>query len=288
MKKTLQGLFILSMVFLLTACSKSTSPVSIGNISFNYNPKVWEHIISAYENAPLEFKDKNNNILSINVSQEGTYQHPLTMISFVENLFSDNESFEVFLEPNEINVNGTTWYEYGYQYSDGTTTYKVYQRYYGKYYNAASISYASNIDNYKSGHKAALKLMSDIKVDDVNNDEKENKAKEFLVGEWDLDGKGYLVLLQDGSYEWFRDNSKDKNNMHYGTYGCDIENETMSLYEGDGYYLVLFPESLVVDGNTQASLQSKSDYVISLENEEGKGYPMVNISTYTLYTMIRQ
>ncbi|MDI9508754.1 MAG: hypothetical protein GX319_03285 [Clostridiales bacterium] len=286
MKKVLQGLFIVSMVFIMAGCSNKSHPVIIGNLSFDINTKVWKHVKSIDENAPLEFRDSNNNSLVINVSQESTYQHPLTMISFIETLFYENDSFQVFVEPKELSVNDTTWYEYGYQFSDNTTTYKVYQRYYGKFYNAASVSYTATLDSYDAGIDEAIALMSNIKVEEIRNDENEAKAKEFLVGEWDLDGKGYLVLLEDGTYKWYRDGSKNEKNMHYGSYGCDIENSNMNMFEGDAIYLVIFPEGLVVDGVPQA-VQAKNDFLISLDNEN-EGYPMVNIATYSLYTMFKQ
>jgi hypothetical protein len=275
------------MVLILTACSKGSVPVTIGNISFSFDEKVWT-IVTNKANEPLEFADKNDNKLSLNVSQESTYQHPMAMITFIENLISDNSGFQVFIEPNEITVNGTTWYEYGYIYDNGTSTSKVYQRYYGKYYNAASITYTSTPELYDSGYNEALKFMSDIKVEEVSNKENEEKAKDFLVGEWDLDGKGYLVLSEDGNYDWFSDSSKDNNNKHYGTYGCDIENSNMNMVEGDGFYLVLFPDALVIDGITDTWLQYKSDYLISLKDEEKDGYQMVNLSSYALFIMTRQ
>jgi hypothetical protein len=288
MKKTLQRLIVLSIAFLLTSCSSGFRPASIGNLTFNYDATVWKHIKNNNENAPLELKDSNDNKISFNVSQESTYQHPLAMISFIESIISADESFQVYLEPNEITVNGTKWYEYGYIYNEGSTTYKVYQRYYGKYYNAASVSYTSTPDKFEGGYDLAIKLMADIKVEDVSNVENETKAKEFLVGEWDLNGKGYLVLSENGAYEWFIDSSKDKNNMHFGTYGCDVENMNMNLLEGDGLYLVLFPESLVIAGETDTSLQYKSDFLISFEDEASIDYSMVNLSNYTLYTITRQ
>ncbi len=287
MKKILQGFIFLSMVFIITACSKDTVPVTIGNISFSFDEKVWT-LVRNVVNEPLEFADKDDNKLSLNVSQESTYQHPMAMISFIESLISENEGFEVFLEPKEITVNGTKWYEYGYIYKNGSSTYKVYQRYYGKYYNAASITYTSTPELYDSGYDEALKFMSDMKVEEVANEENELKAKELLVGEWDLDGKGYLVLSQDGRYEWFSDASMDNDNKHYGTYGCDVENSNMDMAEGDGLYLVLFPETLVVNGIADTSLQYKTDYLISLEGEESDGYQMVNLSSYALFNITKQ
>ncbi len=288
MKKTLLGLFILSMLFILTACSKGTLPASVGNLSFNYDSKVWKYIKNSDENAPLEFKDKHDNKLVFNVSQESTYQHPMTMISFIESMMSDAEGFEVFQAPNKIIVNDTEWYEYGYVYKDGSASYKVYQRYYGKYYNAASISYTSTPDKYDAGYEEAIKLMSDIQAEEVSNKENEAKAKEFLVGEWDMDQKGYLVLSKEGTYRWYMDSKKDEKNMHYGTYGCDIENANMNLVEGDGLYLALFPEGLVINGDTDTAVQYKIDYLVSLKDEEDGSYPMVNISNYTLYTLTRR
>lgn len=288
MKKALQGLFIITLILTLTACKKDTQSVNVGNLSFRYDTNVWEHIEKTADNAPLEFKNKSGNIISINVSQESTYQHPSMMISFIENIVSSGDDFEVFLEPNEVKVNGTTWYEYGYLYNDGSTINKIYQRFYGKYYNAASISYTSTIDNYDSGYDEAIKLMSDIVVVEVSNEENEAKAKEFLVGEWDLSSAGYLVLNEDGTYIWYSSRSKKEDNKHYGSYGCDIENESMSLNEGDGVYLVLFPEGLVIDGEADTWGTSKSDYVISFEKDEIGGYPMVNLTSFTMYSLIEQ
>ena len=58
----------------------------------------------------------------------------------------------------------------------------------------------------------------------------------------------------------------------------------MNMFEGDAIYLVIFPEGLVVDGVPQ---QSSKRLLISLDNEN-EGYPMVNIATYSLYTMFKQ
>lgn len=49
--------------------------------------------------------------------------------------------------------------------------------------------------------------------------------------------------------------------MHYGSYGCDIENSNMNMFEGDAIYLVIFPEGLVVDGVPQA-VQAKTTFNI--------------------------
>lgn len=284
-------LIILATLLLFTGCSskkEDLQPVTIGNLAFQYNAKLWDYNKSTDEAAPLEFEDDKGNTVSIYVSQESTYQHPMEMIRFFETMVSTKEDFEIFLKPAKIDINGTSWYEYGYSYKEGGTIHKVYQRYYGRYYNAASISYSSTDKNYEAGFKEALKIMSDIKATDVTNDVNEAKAHEFLVGEWDVADSGYLVLKEDGTYEWYKDAAKEKSNMHYGTYGCDIENAVMSLKEGDGIYLALFPEGLNVNGSEQEMTTYKIDYIISFEKNEEEGYPMVNMSSYALYTLTKQ
>lgn len=290
MKKIIQICFILSTILLLAGCStkEDLRPVSIGNLAFNYDAKVWKHNQNKDQNAPLEFSDKHGNNISVNVSQESTYQHPLDMIAFFETMMSDKKDYEVFLEPTKIEVNGDNWYEFGFSYDDGSVVRKNYQRYHGKFYNAISISYNSTEENYDASYEEALKLLSDTKLTAVTNDENEAKAKKFLVGDWELEGSGLLVFKDDGTYEWYKDNTKDQNNMHYGTYGCDVENEKLGMKEGDGIYLCLFPEQLVVDGVAQDSFNYKSDYVISFENNESESYQMVNMTSYSLYTMKKQ
>ncbi|HKL79432.1 MAG TPA: hypothetical protein VJ888_03230 [Mobilitalea sp.] len=291
MKKIIQVLLILSTLLLLTGCSNkkdSQHPVSIGNLAFSYDENIWTNVESTDKSTPLEFKDSDGNLVNIFVSQESTYQHPLEMISFIESMVSTYDQYEVFLDPTETTVNGTSWYEFGYSFHNGTTIQKVYQRYYGKYYNAASISYNSTEEKYETGINEALKMMSDIKVTDVTNDVNEAKAQEFLVGEWELVNSGYLVLYDSGAYEWYKDNTKDKNNMHHGTFGCDVENATMNLNEGDGIYLVLFPEGLIINGVTQEPTGYKMDYIISFDKKESEGYQMVNMSSYSEYTLFKQ
>lgn len=291
MKKVIHAFFILSVLLLLTSCSNKKEdlrPASIGNLAFNYDANVWNHNENSDEDAPLEFSDANGNIVSVYVSQESTYQHPLDMIRFLETMISTYDEYEVFLEPSETTVNGTTWYEYGYNYNDGTTIRKVYQRFYGKFYNAASISYTSTEKNFETGYDEALKMLSGFITTDVTNDVNEAKAHEFLVGEWEVVDSGYLVLYDDGTYEWYKDKTKDKSNMHYGTYGCDVENAAMSLNEGDGIYLVLFPEGLIINGAAEETTSYKSDYIISFDKNGTEGYQMVNISSYVLYTLIKQ
>lgn len=291
MKKILPIIMLFSVIMLITGCSKKEElrPVSIGNLSFEYDANAWKYKESKDESAPLEFTDSHDNKINVFVSQESTYQHPMEMIHFYNTMVSGNKDFKVFLKPAKVEVNGSTWYEYGYSYKEGAIVRKVYQRFYGKYYNAASVSYTSDEKNYDSGYKEAVKLMSSIKASDVTNDANEAKAHKFLVGDWEVTGSGYLVLKDDGTYEWYSDSTKDKNNMHTGTYGCDVENASLSLKEGDGIYLVLFPDKLIVDGKEEEITSYKMDYLISFEQKENtEGYQMVNMASYNLYTILKK
>ncbi len=289
--KNLMKAFILAAAFLLlTGCSKNKelTSINIGNLSCHYDSQIWG-LTKTDDGAPLELHDAIGNRLTFSVSQETTYQHPLDMIKFLEQMISTTNGFYVFQQPTRIEVNGTSWYEYGYGFIDDSEVYKVYQRYYGKNYNAASISFTSTSKNYEAGIEEALKIMSDVKMTDVINENNEKEAREYLVGTWEVKNSGYLVLKDDSTYEWYKDRSMDKSNMHHGTYGCDVENVKMELKRGDGVYLVLFPEEIIIEGTAEVSSTPKMDYIISFHKEEGsEGYQMVNMSSYRLYTVIKQ
>ena len=62
----------------------------------------------------------------------------------------------------------------------------------------------------------------------------------------------------------------------------------LELKEGDGIYLVLFPESLTINDVAEEPTSYKSDYIISFDKKGSEGYQMVNMSSYKLYTMIKQ
>lgn len=289
MKNLIKAFVMIAALLLLTGCSKKNDlvAINIGNLSCHYDSQIWG-LNKTDEGAPLELHDASGNLLNISVSQESTYQHPLDMINFLQEIASTKEGFMVFLEPAKLEVNGTTWYEYGYSFIEGSYIRKVYSRFYGKYYNAASFSFSAPASSYDTGLTEALKIMSDTKMTDVTNEAKESEAKEFLVGEWEVKNSGYLVLKDDGTYEWYKDRSMDKNNMHHGTYGCDVENATLELKRGDGVYLVLFPEELTIDGTSEASSTPKIDYIISFDMQGLEGYQMVNMASYKLYTLIKQ
>lgn len=289
MKNLIKVFIMISALLLLTGCSKKNelTAINIGNLSCHYDSKVWG-LSKTDEGAPLKLHDAAGNLLTFSVSQESTYQHPLDMIKFLEEMNSTTEGFQVLLEPTKIEVNGTTWYEYGFSFIEGSGIKKVYQRFYGKNYNAASISFTSTDKNYEAGLEEAMKIISDVKMTDVSNEANEAEARLFLVGEWEVKNSGYLVLKDDGTYEWYKDVTKDKANMHHGTYGCDVENATMQLNKGDGVYLVLFPEELIRDGSSEAPPVSKMDYIISFDMQGAEGYQMVNMASYKLYTLIKQ
>ena len=134
----------------------------------------------------------------------------------------------------------------------------------------------------------ALKVLNSIVMNVPDNAEAEAKAREFLVGEWDLGDSGYLVLNDDGTYEWYMMSDKDEKNMHRGVYGCDVENQSLGFSEGEGIYLVLFPEVLYVDGEQQTTSNAKYDYGISLQQQEDGSYQMMNVSTFVIYSMMKQ
>lgn len=260
----------------------------LGGMAMLYDDSVWTYDEGQATDASIVFRDANDSVLGISCSKESYYQHPLDMIQLSKQIYSSYAGYEEIEEPAEVQVQGESWYEWHYRYTEDGTRMMALQRFYAKNYYAYTISYIASEDAFESGKTEALKVMNSAVMSVPDNEEAEKKAKEFLVGEWDLGDAGYLVLEEDSTYMWYMDESKDDKNMHKGTYGCDVENSTAGFAEGEGVYFVLFPEVLYVEGKEGKTANAKYDYLVSLEPLSDGAYQMVNGATFALYEMTRQ
>lgn len=260
----------------------------LGAMSMLYDDTVWTNDEEQGTDSSIVFRDANDSVLGISCSKESYYQHPLDMLNTSKQIYSTFTGYEETEEPVEISVQDDTWYEWSYRYQEDGATMIALQRFYAKNYYAYTISYVAEEKSYEAGEKEALKVMNSVVMNVPENEEAEEKAKEFLAGEWDLQDAGYLVMNDDGTYMWYMESSKNEDNMHKGTYAGDVENSSIGFSEGEGIYFVLFPEVLYVEGEESRTANAKYDYLVSLEQLEDGSYQMMNGSTFTLYNMTRQ
>ena len=260
----------------------------LGAMSLLYDDSVWTYAEEESTDANLVFRVPGDAVVGISFSRESYYQHPLDMLNTGKQIYSTFPGYEEIEVPTEVQVQNASWYEWVCRYEeDGVETIAL-QRFYGKNYYAYAVSYVAEKGEYDSGKNEALKVMNSAVMNVPDNHEAEEKAREFLTGEWDLGDSGYLVMEQDGTYIWYMDSSKDEQNMHRGTYGCDVENAAAGFAEGEGIYFVLFPEVLYMEGKEGKTGSPKYDYLISLEQQPDGSYQMLNGSTLALYNMKKQ
>ena len=292
MKKFLKiAMMVVLAMTVLAGCGVSKAnykQAGLGGLVMMYDDTVWTPNEEGATDSSLRFEASDNGVLGVSCSKEGMYQHPLDMIAMTEQIYSTYEGYQELSEPTEIEVNGESWYEWSFLYTEAGETVKNIQRFYGKNYYAYTVSYLSDEAGFDKNKDEALKAMNSIVMTVPDNQEAEAKAKEFLVGEWDMGAAGYLVLNEDGTYAWYMESSKDEANMHSGSYGCDTKNDALGFGEGEGVYLVLFPEKLVTEGNVGMTGSVKYDYGISLEQETNGAYPMINATTFSMYQLVKQ
>ncbi|MBR5800078.1 MAG: hypothetical protein IKY23_08430 [Lachnospiraceae bacterium] len=307
MKKLRIGLItVLMAAVMLTACKDGSQEkntelaqaekvdtsgfmkATLDELTIQYDPKVWGATDVGDSQGILRFDAFDNGVLGVSRSVEGMYQHPLDMVAMAKQIYSGYEGFEVLAEPTVLFVNGNEWYEWSYAYVQDGIKHVNLQRVYGKNYYAFSLSYVADEAGYSVNLQSAKDAMDTVEVQVPDNKDGEAKAKEFLVGEWDLGSSGYLVLNQDDTYTWYMSSDKDKANMHTGTYGCDVENTSLGFVEGEGVYLVLFPTVLMVEGQEGMTGSVKYDYGIMLKQETEGVYQMLNVNSFTIYDMVKQ
>ena len=260
----------------------------LGGLAILYDDTIWTYDETQGSDSSLAFTTQDGSLLGISCSREGFYQHPLDMVNVSKQLSAGYVNFEEKEEPTPVSVQDDEWYEWIYQYEENGVKTVALQRFYGKNYYAYTMSYIAEEKSFEANRNEALKVMNSAVMSVPDNEEAEKKAQEFLVGEWDLGDAGYLVMHDDGTYAWYMDSSKDEKNMHKGTYGGDVRNDSLGFEEGKGLYFVLFPEVLYVDGEEGKTSGVKYDYGVSLEQNSDGSYDMVNANTFAMYSMLRK
>lgn len=292
MKKFIKmSLMAFMAMTLLAGCGNSSAnykQAGLGGLVMMYDDTVWTPDEAGATDSSLRFEATENDVLGVSCAKEGMYQHPLDMIAMTKQIYSTYEGYQEITEPKKVEVNDESWYEWSFQYTEGDEVIKYLQRYYGKNYYAYTMSYVSDEAGFGKYKDEALKVMNSVVMSVPDNEEAEAKAKEFLIGEWDMGAAGYLVINQDGTYAWYMENTKDEANMHSGTYGCDVKNDALGFAEGQGVYLVLFPEKLVVEGKEGMTGSVKYDYGISMNINTDGSYPMINATTFNMYQLMKQ
>lgn len=266
----------------------SLKQAGLGGLAMLYDDAVWTRQEEKESETSIAFEDKNGSLLGVSCSKEALYQHPLDMISMSKQIYGTYEGYEEIEAPTEMEVQGESWYEWTYKYTENGVPTVAMQRFYAKNYYAYTMSYVAEEEAYEAGRIEALKVMNSAVMNVPGNEEAEEKAKAFLVGEWDLGDSGYLVLNADNTYAWYMQSDKDEKNMHKGSYGCDVENTTLGFSEGEGIYFVLYPEALYVEGKEQTTANAKYDYGVSLEQQADGSYQMLNVATFQMYVMVKQ
>ena len=260
----------------------------LGGLTILYDESVWNYDEEQSNSSSIVFTTEDDTLLGVSCSKESYYQYGLDMAYTSRAMNSPYEGFEEIEEPTPVTVQGEEWYEWIYRYEENGVATMALQRFYGKNYYAYSMSYIAEEDNFETNKNEALKVMNSAVLNVPDNTEAEEKIKEFLVGEWDLSEFGYMVFNEDGTYAWYEDSSKNENNVHKGTYKGDVTNAALGFSEGEGIYFVLFPEVLYIDGEEGRTTNAKYDYAVSLEQQSDGSYPMLNTSTFSMYSMFRQ
>lgn len=268
--------------------AENLKQAGLGALALLYDDSIWTYDDTQGGDSGLAFTTADGSLLGISCSKESYYQHPMEMARLSKLICSAYTNFEEVEKPTKVSVQDEDWYEWIYKYEEGGVETVALQRFYGKNYYAYTMSYIAEEKFFEANKREALKVMNSVVMSVPENTEAEEKAKEFLVGEWDLDNSGYLIMNEDGTYIWYMDSSMDEKNMHKGVYYGDVTNEAIGFKEGEGIYFVLFPDVLYVNGKESSTSSAKYDYAVSMTQQDDGTYQMLNPTTFALYSMWRR
>ncbi len=258
----------------------------LGDLKLYYNNK-WTYDSEQSQDASLAFT-RGNALIGVVCSKENTYQLAQDITKHALDAAKEKfKDLKMIQKVKEITINGDHWYECEYKTGQGHDAQYSLQRTYAKNYYAYTVTYTGLKDDYEAYKSNALTVINSCLME-VPENPGELVAKKELAGELDAGKQGYLELKRDGTYYWYRNSSKEMDNVHYGTYACDNKIKAMNIAEGKkGYYLVLFPCKYFVNGEETDMGTYKIDFAISKDPSAGIDYRGINLSNYSVYDFTR-
>lgn len=294
--KRISCILILTLALcMLAGCAASEdsftyNEAGLMDLKFNIE-KSWEYSETRSGSNSLAFV-KGNAILGVTCAgSEATFQNGKDMIKQLKGIYAGFYDYKVIQDATRIEVNGLEWYEAVISYKEDEEDEEaviLYERCFGQDYAAYTISLVASASDYEDLIEEAKMAMDTATVDAKRHDQ--STAKEFLAGEWEFSTGELLVVNEDGTYQWYMDGeTRSKENMHEGNYGCDDEVKNLSTGKGRGYYyLCLMPERLYVKGEELETSSAIYHFALSQSTSGAENeYEMVNLTSMDVYSLVR-
>ena len=238
---------------------KDLSILTLESVSFKYDSSLWktENISSTTGNSENMKSLKYNSYYVVFVYSD--LQGYSSSADFANSLKRSYENSGVKIINNagsqKLSLNGIDWYVL--KYENGGKTY--YQLVYANRDGSYSLTYFTDSSKYDTGFKYFETLFKTLVYDSSVDLNKQNDAKDQLVGEWDWGKLGYFVITQDMIY-LYQDSSKSMNNVHYGSYSSSDSIPNVGYGKIDGLYVIVNYTSSYIDGVSTPMKTSEREY----------------------------
>lgn len=167
-------------------------------------------------------------------------------LAYMEAELSDAEDLRVS-DVETVHLNGAAWCTAGLSSlrDTGETRY-VDMYFYSTGTEQYSIAFGYNEDARDDALKESILSTLEVAAPEIGEDFDADATAAALVGQWDAEAGGYVIFYEDGRVEWYRDGSKDPDNMFYGTY--EVTGPLVNLTDGktSGFSMQIdFSESVI-------------------------------------------
>lgn len=273
------------LFFSITKVNKKTSTqpftiqnkktINVNKLSIEYDASEWEFLSSESSDNFKKFKNKKSN-MAITYEKSDSF---ISTYTFAENMRQEYEEdgYEINGDTKDIKINKNTWKKIEYSKDDK----KYLQLFYSTGYETYSYLFASSKKTYKKEKSKAKIAYKTLKYDISEEIDGEEDAKKILIGEWNWGKKGYFVFTKDKVY-LYKDSSKSKKNVLYGTYTADNKIATNANGYVKGIHIIFTVDKCYVDGKDTKLVDNKAEYTFT-KNSNGT-YIIRNLSAGTYGT----
>ncbi len=244
--------------------------LTLDKVSFKYNDSKWK--LEKDETDKKTLTNKESTIyFKYNFSKD--YYTIDTYIDLMKESYK-KEGYNISENMQDITINNVLWKKVEYEKDDN----KYIELIYVKDYIIYRFIYTSPSKTFDSSLKNIEEIYNTLEYDDEEDRIDAENAKRKLIGEWQWEGQGYIVIDDTHMYV-YRDSSKDENNVVYGTYKLDSKIPTYSSGYADGLYIVMTIDKYYEDG---IELNNYKEFTYSFTVTPDGKYSLENESTHSI------
>lgn len=257
----------------------------------NKEKKETFHTLTILHNSSWEFESddtstrscklrKDDAMIEVDYKEAAIFSNPYDEFNRTTSFVKDFSNFKIITKPHHVTENDSDYYECVYQFGVQDSLNYISQWFIRDEYISYEITYSGHKESYDKYLEEAKHILTKMSIES-KKEVSADVALDVVKGEYDGEESGYLILKDDFTYEWYKDSSLDKSNVHTGSFKCDNKVKALDVKEDEGYYLAITPEQFIQNSEKVDSAANQLNFGLIFNTDNSVRF--IDLNTNKLY-----